>query len=129
MQLSQKQEFVFKLGDYLSLFTKEFLTTIPKTDLRKSDIFLSRWHVRESRNMNRFFSAHLRVLRDKLPTSCLFCCCFRRRASPKNWPKNIYLPFALLNGKVSVQMRGMMMPCILHDAIFKNVFARANSPN
>ena len=115
-----RSEFVFKLGDYLSLFTKEFLTTISKNQ---------RWYVRESRKMDRFFSAHLQVLRKKLLTSCLFWCCFRRRASPKK-PKNIYLRFALLNGKVSVQMTGMMMPW-MHVLFFKNVFTRAyaNSPN
>ena len=40
MQLSQKEEVVFKLGDYLSLFTKEYnITLFATTDVRKSDIF------------------------------------------------------------------------------------------
>ena len=104
---------MFKLGEYLVTFprnkTEHYF--LAGTEVRKSEILSSRWHVWRSKNTDRVLSVHLQVLRDKLSTQRLFCCYFLLRASLKK-PKNIYQRFALLNGKVSVQVIGMTMQCI-----------------
>ena len=81
MQLSQKEEVVFKLGDYLSLFTKEYnITLFATTDVRKSDIFLVKMARLEKQKHGSFFlkpsssfprqTVHITCLLMLLPSMC-----------------------------------------------------------